>query len=153
MTFPNLFGPVESIEAARGRARLTAVGLWLWAATGLAQAILVTRVLAAPGAQVDPAVGFTVIFAVLAALLGLGQWRRPNRIVPIFGLAWMLYELSSSAVSLMVGAPVGTLDLPGWAAGISVAVAALCLILHVAALKGAAALATWNTTGSSAARR
>jgi len=141
MTFPNPFGPVESVEAARGRARLAAVGLWLWAATGLGQAVLTTRVLAAPGGEVDPAVGFTVIFAVLAALLGLAQWRRPNRIVPIFGLAWMLYELSSSAVALMVGAPVGTLDLPGWAAASSVGVVVLCLILHVAALKGAAAMA------------
>lgn len=139
MSLSNPFAPIESADAARRLAKASAAGHALWAATGLGQAVLATRVLATPAAANDPAVGFAVLTAFLAAGLAALQWTRPNRIAPIFGLAWMAYELSASGVSLMLGQPVGTLALPMWAGAGVVAMAVLCLALHVVGLRGAAA--------------
>ncbi len=132
------FKPVESPEAARRLARASAWGHALWAGTGLAQAVVATRLLAAPSD--DSAVGFAVLTAFLAAGLAALQWTRPNRIAPIFGLAWMAYELSASVVALLVGQPVGTMNLPAWAGAGVVIMAVLCLALHGAGLRGAAAV-------------
>lgn len=139
MSLPSLLKPVESAGAARRMAKASALGHALWAATGLAQAMVATRVLATPAAANDPAVGFAVLTAFMAAGLAALQWTRPNRIAPIFGLAWMAYELSASGVSLLLGQPVGTLALPTWAGAGVVAMAVLCLVLHVVGLRGAAA--------------
>lgn len=141
-SWPNPFAPVESPEAARRLARASAWGHALWAATGLAQAVVATRLLASPASANDPAVGFAVLTAFLAAGLAALQWTRPNRIAPIFGLAWMAYELSASGVALAVGQPVGTLNLPAWAGAGVVAAAVLCLTLHAVGLRGASAAAT-----------
>ena len=141
MSLPSLLKPVESAGAARRMAKASALGHALWAATGLAQAMVATRVLATPAAANDPAVGFAVLTAFMAAGLAALQWTRPNRIAPIFGLAWMAYELSASGVALLVGQPVGTMNLPAWAGAGVVAMAVLCLTLHVVGLRGAAAMA------------
>jgi hypothetical protein len=77
----------------------------------------------------------------VAAVLGLVQWRRPNRILPVFGLAWALYELSAMSVSLMVGASPAAPGLPGWSVGVAGAGMVLCLLLHIGGLRGAGKLA------------
>lgn len=82
---------------------------------------------------------------LIAAGLGWAQWRRPNRILPGFGLAWALYELSAFAVSAAVGAPLGAAGLPAWGAVVAAAVMLVCLILHVGGLRGSAALARLAT--------
>lgn len=137
--WPNPLAPIESPQAGRRLARVSALGHALWAATGLAQAVVATRLLAAPSD--DAAVGFAVLTAFLAAGLAALQWTRPNRIAPIFGLAWMAYELSASGVALLVGQPVGTMNLPAWTGAGVVVMAVLCLALHAAGLRGAAAAA------------
>ena len=101
-SFPNPFGPVDSGSTAQAMARLSALAFWLWAATGLMQAGLVWYASDASYAEFRGATtGFAVFFALTAGLLGWMQWRRPNRILPVFGLAWALYELSSFGVSLL----------------------------------------------------
>lgn len=140
--FPNPFGPVESRETARAAARLSAVAFGLWAAVGLMQAGLVWYASDAAHAEFRGATtGFAVFFALIAAGLGWAQWRRPNRILPVFGLAWALYELSAFAVSAAVGAPLGAAGVPAWGAGVAAGVMLVCAVLHVGGLRGSAALA------------
>lgn len=142
VVFPNPIGPVESREGALALGRLSAVAFWLWAAVGLMQATLVWYASDAAYAEFRGATtGFAVVFALMAGALGWAQWRRPNRILPVFGLAWALYELSAFAVSAAVGAPLGAAGVPAWGAVVAAATMLLCLILHVGGLRGAAALA------------
>ena len=140
-SFPNPFGPVDSGSTAQAMARLSAVAFGVWAATGLMQAGLVwfsadVGLAAFRGATT----GFAIFFALIAALLGWMQWRRPNRILPVFGLAWALYELSSTGVSLMVGAPLGVAGVPAWGGLIAATAMLACAVLHVGGLRGAAAM-------------
>lgn len=141
-SLPNPFGPVDSGSTAVDMARLSALGFGLWAATGLMQAGLVWYASDVAYAEFRGATtGFAIFFALIAAGLGWAQWRRPNRILPVFGLAWALYELSSTGVSLMVGAPLGVAGVPAWGGMIAATAMLICLILHVGGLRGSAALA------------
>lgn len=141
-SLPNPFGPVDSGSTAVDMARLSALGFGLWAATGLMQAGLVWYASDAAYAEFRGATtGFAIFFALIAGVLGWAQWRRPNRILPVFGLAWALYELSSTGVSLMVGAPLGVAGVPAWGGMIAATAMLICLILHVGGLRGSAALA------------
>nr|WP_314431335.1 hypothetical protein [uncultured Brevundimonas sp.] len=145
-SFPNPFGPVDSGSTAQAMARLSAVAFWLWAATGLMQAGLVWYASDASYAEFRGATtGFAVFFALTAGLLGWMQWRRPNRILPVFGLAWALYELSSFGVSLLVGAPLGVAGVPAWGGMIAATAMLACVVLHVGGLRGATALARFAT--------
>ena len=145
-TFPNPFGPVDSGSTAAAMARLSAVAFWLWAAVGLMQAGLVWYASDAAFAEFRGATtGFAVFFALIAGALGWAQWRRPNRILPVFGLAWALYELSSFAVSAAVGAPLGVAGVPVWGSAVAAAAMLICAVLHVGGLRGSAALARFAT--------
>ena len=138
-SFPNPFGPVDSGARAEAMARLSATAFWLWAAAGLLQARLVWYASDASYAEFRGATtGFAIVFALIAAGLGWAQWRRPNRILPVFGLAWALYELSSTGVSLLVGAPMGVAGVPAWGGMIAAAAMLACAVLHVGGLRGAA---------------
>lgn len=139
---PQPFAPVDSAETAAALARGSAIAFWIWGAVGLMQAGLVWF-LSTPEheAMRGTTAGFAVFFAAMAFLLGRVQWRRPNRLLPGFGMVWAIYELSALSVSLMVGAPLGAAGLPGWSFGVAGAAMILCLLLHVGGLRGATALA------------
>ncbi|MGU3455310.1 hypothetical protein ACLBV5_03225 [Brevundimonas sp. M1A4_2e] len=139
---PQPFAPVDSAETAAALARGSAIAFWIWGAVGLMQAGLVWF-LATPEheAMRGTTAGFAVVFAAIAFGLGWVQWRRPNRLLPGFGMVWAIYELSALLVSLMVGAPLGAAGLPGWSFGVAGAAMVLCLLLHIGGLRGATALA------------
>lgn len=138
----NPFGRVDSGSTARPMARLSAVAFWLWSAAGGMQAALVWSGAGGGDAAFRGATtGFALFFAGAAAILGVIQWRRPNRILPVFGLAWALYELSAFGVSLLVGAPPGVPGVPLWGGAAAAVVLLACAVLHVGGLRGAAALA------------
>lgn len=143
---PQPFARVDSTETATALARGSAWAFWIWAAVGLMQAGLVWF-LGAPE-QVEfrgATTGFAVVFSGVAAVLGLVQWRRPNRILPVFGLAWALYELSAMSVSLMVGASPAAPGLPVWSVGVAGAGMVLCLLLHIGGLRGATGMARFTS--------
>lgn len=145
-SFPNPFGPVDSGSTAAAMARLSARAFWLWAATGLMQAGLVWYASDAAFAEFRGATtGFAVFFAGIAGVLGWRQWRRPNRILPVFGLAWALYELSSFGVSAAVGAPLGAAGVPTWGSAAAAVAMLICAVLHVGGLRGSAAMARFAT--------
>ena len=140
-SFPNPFGPVDSGSTTQAMARLSAWAFWLWGAVGLMQAGLVWYASDASYAEFRGATtGFAVFFALTAGALGWMQWRRPNRILPVFGLAWALYELSSTGVSLLVGGPLGVAGVPAWGGMVAAAAMLACVVLHVGGLRGAAAM-------------
>jgi len=152
-SFPNPFGPVDSGSTAAAMARLSARGFWLWGAVGLMQAGLVWYASDVSYAEFRGATtGFAVFFALIAGVLGWAQWRRPSRILPVFGLAWALYELSSTGVSLLVGAPLGVAGVPAWGAMVAGGTMLVCLILHVGGLRGSAALARLATPPAASKR-
>jgi hypothetical protein len=136
---PNPLGPIDSGSTAATMARLSAVAFWLWAATWLTQAglVWVEGEVATRGATT----GFAVFIAGVSVVLGLMQWRRPNRILPVFGLAWALYELSAFGVSLLVGAHPGLAGAPAWGGMVAAVAMLVCAVLHVGGLRGSAALA------------
>ena len=143
---PNPFGPVDSGSTAAAMARLSSHAFWLWAAAGLMQAGLVWYASDAAYAEFRGATtGFAVFFALFAGGLGWMQWRRPNRILPVFGLAWALYELSSTGVSLLVGAPLGVAGVPAWGSAAAGVAMLVCAVLHVGGLRGSAALGRFAT--------
>ncbi|AYG93795.1 hypothetical protein D8I30_00330 [Brevundimonas naejangsanensis] len=139
---PQPFAPVDSTETAKALARGSAWAFWIWAGIGLMQAGLVWFHGDAAHQETRGATtGFMIVFAGFAILLGWMQWRRPNRILPGFGLAWALYELSALSVGLLVGAPLAAPGLPDWSIALAGAAMVLCLLLHIGGLRGAAALA------------
>ena len=139
---PQPFAPVDSAETAAALARGSAIAFWIWGGVGLLQAALVWF-MGAPEheAMRGTTAGFAVFFAAIAFLLGRVQWRRPNRLLPGFGMVWAIYELSALSVSLMVGAPLGAAGLPGWSFGVAGAAMILCLLLHIGGLRGATGMA------------
>lgn len=152
-SFPNPFGPVDSGATALAMARFSAAAFWVWAAAGLMQAGLVWYASDAAYAEFRGATtGFAIFFALIAAGLGWAQWRRPNRILPVFGLAWALYELSSTGVSLLVGAPMGVAGVPVWGGMIAATAMLACAVLHIGGLRGSAALGRLATAPTASRR-
>ena len=85
-------------------------------------------------------VGSTVPVAwIYVALAGI-QWRWPNRMLSVLGLASTGYYFSSAAVSLALGV-AGSDYYPMWVASIGYLLLLIELPLHIAGLRGAAALA------------
>ena len=140
--FLSPFAPVESQVDARALQDGSVAGFALWGLAFLAQggavmAGLGTEDAASRGASA----GFAVALAVLAAAVALVQARKPNRILPVFGIAWALYDLSSILVGAMVGAPMAMGGLPLWIGLVVAVVAGVCAALHIGALRGTGWLA------------
>lgn len=137
---PNPFGRIESSQTATRLGHYSVAGFLLWAGVLVMQAGLVWT-----GAGSEPAefrastTGFASLSAILAGGAALVQWRRPNRVLPVFGLAWSLYETSALVVGLLVGMPMAMGGLPDWATGITAAAMVVCAMLHVGGLRGAVA--------------
>jgi len=139
------FAPIESRQQAVALTRYSVVGFGIWGAVLLLQGGLVwggygTEPVEYRGATT----GFAVFQAMIAAMAAFYQWRKPNRILPVFGLAWSLYELSSLMVGLAVGMPMAMGGLPSWAAGVTALAMFVCAIMHCAGLRSASALLRMN---------
>lgn len=137
----NPFGSTEGEGRALVLARLTGLGFGLWAGVSLIQA---AGVWFGASVEFEPyrqgMVGFSVVLAVITGALALWQWRRPNRILPVLGIAWALYELSAFSTAALVGAPLGAEGVPVWSPWLSAAAMAVSLVMHIGGLRGAAAL-------------
>jgi hypothetical protein len=70
----------------------------------------------------------------------------------VFGLAWALYELSSTGVSLLVGAPMGVAGVPVWGGMIAATAMLACAVLHIGGLRGSAALGRLATAPTASRR-
>lgn len=138
---PQPFAPIESRQQAVDLTRYSVAGFAIWAAVLLLQAGLVWGGYGSEPAEYRGATtGFAVFQAMIAGMAAFFQWRKPNRILPVFGLAWSLYELSSLMVGLAVGIPMAMGGLPSWAAGVTALAMFVCAIMHGAGLRSASAL-------------
>ncbi|GAA0392468.1 hypothetical protein GCM10009093_18830 [Brevundimonas terrae] len=141
--FSSPFANIESREQAMSMARYSVAGFGLWVLVVLVQAGLVWWT---PD-RADSAgstLGFLVFQAIIAGMAALFQWRKPNRILPVFGVAWNLFEVSSLMVGLMVGMPMAVSGLPAWAAALTTGVMMVCVILHIGGLRGTVALSRFS---------
>ncbi|MEG1451862.1 hypothetical protein [Brevundimonas sp.] len=141
--FSSPFANIESREQAMSMARYSVAGFGLWALVLMMQAGLVWW----GPERADTAgstLGLLVFQLIGAAVAGLFQMRKPSRILPVFGVAWNLFELSSLMVGLMVGMPMAVSGLPAWAAALSSGAILVCVILHIGGLRGTVALSRFS---------
>ena len=136
--FLSPLGPIESRDDAKALQRGSVIAFGLWACVLLAHA---GGVMAGFGNVAAEERGATTALAfwlsVLATALAFVQFRKPNRILPLAGITWSLFELSSILVSLLVGAPLALGGFPAWTGVITAVVLALCGWLHIGGLRGA----------------
>lgn len=96
------------------------------------------------GMMATAAIGMAVAFVVIQAVLGLIQWFKPNIVIPIIFAILVVYGLGSGLMSLAVGADMrAQMDIPEppmWQMVLGWAVLVIELILHIAGIRGAAAL-------------
>lgn len=150
-------------------ARWTAIALGVTAAVGAVQAWHITRrgpeiieaMRAAASAQaqtpemaavaeamlgqgtVDMMVTTGAGMAVLAALLGLIQWFRPNRIIPLICLLLAVYGIVSGLVGALFAGAAGltaTQGIAAWSQYLGYGALVATLFMHIAGLRGASAL-------------
>jgi hypothetical protein len=162
----NPLAPAGDHAWALRRARLSAVALWLSALSGLVYAALTmvygdqvyAAMLEAVSAQAETpeqaeiarsflspgVVRFAMITAVFIGLaqivIGLVQWRRPNRIIPLLFLLLGVYGLVSGLVAFMMAGQMGyspTAGMPAWSQGLSYLIQIVALVFHVGGWRGA----------------
>ena len=141
--FSSPLANIDSREQAMSMARYSVAGFGLWGLVVLVQAALVWW----GPERADSAgstLGFLVFQAIIAGVAALFQLRKPNRILPVFGVAWSLFEVSSLMVGLMVGMPMAVSGLPAWAAALTTGVMMVCVVLHVGGLRGTVALSRFS---------
>lgn len=135
--FVSPFASIESRSQAEAMQGHSVIAFFVWAT---ALAMLSAAVLAGMGQEPEASrgatAGFGFFMAVVSLALGVIQWRKPNRILPSFGVAWSLYELSSLSVGLIVGAPMAMGGLPTQIAMVTALVLLICASLHAGALRG-----------------
>lgn len=139
------FAPIESRQQAMDLTRYSVIGFAIWAVVLLLQGGLVLGGYGTEAVEYrGSTAGFAIFQAMIAAMAAFFQWRKPNRVLPVFGLAWSLYELSSLMVGLAVGMPMAMGGLPSWAAGVTALAMFVCAIAHSAGLRSASALMRMN---------
>lgn len=134
--FVSSFASIESRSQAEGMQKRSVAAFTLWAVT---MALLSGAVLAGMGTEPEASrgatAGFGFFMVVVSFALAVLQWRKPGRILPSFGVAWSLYELSSLTVGLMVGAPMAMGGLPIGFAMATAVVLLVCTALHIGSLR------------------
>ena len=134
--FLSPFAPIESQDHAQALLFGSVVAFGVWTVALLVQAGAIFAGMGSTGvAERGATAGFAVFLGVIAALLAVVQWRKPNRLLPVMGIGWSLFDLSSVLVGLMVGAPATMGALPVWAGVFVALVLVLCAILHIGSIR------------------
>lgn len=133
----NPFGPIKGEAEALRLARMSSAGFILATTVGLVQA---GAVWVSPLVEMQGVAVFAIFLAGVTGLLAVIQWRKPNRFLPVLGIAWGLYELSAFVTAALVGIPLIAEGVPLWPSLISALGLGVCLILHIGGLRGSVAL-------------
>jgi hypothetical protein len=157
----NPAGAIDTKEAALAAARVSAIGMVLGAvrdgvnawyaanggAEGSQRAIenLTGQVQSAE--QIAQAAQFGLIgagvFIVLQLVLAAVQWMKPNQVLPIIFVIFVVLALGGSLLSLVSGSMAPAMAAaapPMWITVTSVVLMAVALCLHIAGIRGASAL-------------
>lgn len=162
LTVLNPLAKLPDQESAGRAARAGAVGLWLTAAgsvIGAASILLrfdtylakMREAAAAKAVHQDPAVaeavmrsigpglawttiGLAAVVALIYAWLGLVQWRRQTRLIPLLMLLLALYGLLATLTGLLSGQTAGLV--PPFQMALSLTLSLLALLCFIAGTRG-----------------
>ncbi len=143
----------EALRAARASAIGVAIGVAV-GLVGVVQMILKKDeiVAAATAAANDPAMAgmgstmaqmalyFAIGLVVIQAILAFVQWAKPNIIIPILFAVLVVGGLALGLIGQMMAGPVGGVSVPVWQTALSIVIAIVQFILHVAGIRGASKL-------------
>lgn len=91
-------------------------------------------------------VGIVVLTIAVQVILGLVQWFKPNIVIPILFTIFVVYGLGTSLMVPLMNPQMtaqmqaATPDVPIWQTALSWLALAIQLVLHIAGIRGAAAL-------------
>ena len=153
----NPTAPLTTEESALAAARVSAVGIVIgtihqavaawYASTPEAAAAASAMMEELTGQTPDAAtlaqqsqMGLMVggVLIVIALILALVQWRKPNTVLPILFLVLVVWSLGGAALALAVPALGGSQPL--WLTLFSVVTMAIAAITHIASIRGVGAL-------------
>ena len=96
------------------------------------------------GAMTSIAMGMGIAMVVIQAIFGLVQWFKPNIVIPIIFTILVAYGLANMGLSQFIGeemrAQMNVPEVPQWQTILSWVVLIFQLIMHIAGIRGAAAL-------------
>lgn len=148
----------EALAAARASAIAIFIGvLWgivgiiymMTAGQGAMEAALAQSAAEAPevagmaGIMTQAALWMAGILVVIQLVLGLVQWSKPNKVIPIIFIVLVIYGLGSTALGLMMS---GQMDIPEaaqapmWLTALGFVVMIVELVMHFAGVRGASRL-------------
>lgn len=81
---------------------------------------------------------FGGVLIVIALVLALVQWRKPNMVLPILFLVLVIWSLGAAALALVVPALSGSQPL--WLTLFSLVTMVIAAIMHIASIRGVGAL-------------
>lgn len=165
----NPLNTARTEAAARRAARASALAIFLgvlWGAWGvyymmtdgreimdaaMAQSTAATPEMAGmAGTMTSIAMGMGIAVVVIQAILGLVQWFKPNIVIPIIFTILVVYGLANMGLSQFIGeemrAQMNVPDVPQWQTILSWVVLIVQLIMHIAGIRGAAALSKLRQT-------
>lgn len=153
----NPTAPITTEAEAVRAARVSAIGVVIGVATGLVgvtQMILKRDqiIAAANAAATDPAVAgmgatiaqgalyFAIGMVVLQAIIAVVQWLKPNIFIPIIFAILVAGGLAMAVISTLMPSPVERPETPIWQWGLTIVIAVVQLVLHIAGARGASKL-------------
>ncbi len=153
----NPTAPLTTEDSALAAAKVSAVGIVIGAIQQAAAAWYAStpEAAAAASAMVEELTGQTPdsaalaqqsqmglmiggLLIVVALILALVQWRKPNMVLPILFLVLVIWSLGTAALALVVPAMGG--GQPMWLTLFSLVTMAVAAIMHIAAIRGVGAL-------------
>jgi hypothetical protein len=152
----------EAVAAARASALAIALGVafgifgvikTMGGGTEAMEAMMVENAQGDPdvagmaGVMAGAAVFASIAMVAVQAILGLVQWAKPNRFIPILFIVLVALGLATTFYGLMMA---NQMDVPAgmqasiWLSVLSLVVLLVELVLHIAGLRGASKLAQLN---------
>lgn len=153
----NPTAPITNEGEALRAARASAIGVAIGVAVGLVGIVQMVLkkdeiIAAATAAANDPAMAgmgstmaqmalyFAIALVVIQAVLAFVQWSKPNIIIPILFAVLVVGGLALGLIGQMMPSPVERPDVPVWQVALSIIIAVVQFILHVAGIRGASKL-------------
>lgn len=162
----NPTAPIATEAEAVNAARASAIAIFLGVVLGLVGvAVLMNGGMAAvsdamaqqaggdpavagmAGAMTSMIIGMAVVMIVAQLILGLVQWFKPNIVIPILFIVFVVYGLGSGLLGQVMAGQMEVPETPmnaPWMQALNYVVLVIQLILHVSGVRGASALSKFR---------